>query len=80
MSVELVKEDNLKQPVFACDLKDGQIGIVIEDYGSYLGRVVQRFGDDIVTLGSGKGKGFGGECKLEIRLLKKGESIIIKDN
>jgi len=67
--------------VLARDLKDGQIAIITES-GPYNGRIVQRFGNDMVAIGLTYGNHWEdiGRNTLEVRILEDGELIKIKDN
>ena len=67
--------------VLAKDLKDGQIAIITEDC-RYNGRIVQRFGNDMVTIGLPNGNHWTNVegVTLEVRILEDGELIKIKDN
>lgn len=78
--VELISNKR-KNRVLARDLRDGQIAIIIED-GDYNGRIVQRFGNDMVTIGLTHGNHWTQveDNTLEVRILEDGELIRIKDN
>lgn len=78
--VNLENYDKPQKQYVARDLKDGQIGIVTENFENYYGRIVQRFGGKIITLGKGTINSFDDNCALEIRILKNGEKLQISDN
>ena len=78
--VELIGCERRKR-VLARDLNDGQIAVIIEE-GSYTGRIVQRFGTDLISIGLRRGQHWTNVdgVTLEVRILKEGEPIRIKDN
>ncbi len=76
MSVKLVERDLF---IEMNQLKDGQIGIVVDE-GVYCGRIVQRFGDRFVSIGISKEGSFFGGNVLNVRILKNGEKIEIVNN
>lgn len=78
--VELIGNERNNR-VLAKDLKDGQIAIITESC-PYNGRIVQRFGDDMITIGLPSGHHWTqiGNNTLEVRILEDGELIKIKDN
>ncbi len=78
--VELIGNER-KNRVLARDLRDGQIAIIIEDC-IYNGRIIQRFGDDLITIGLPSGSHWTNVegVTLEVRILEDGELIRIKDN
>jgi hypothetical protein len=65
------------------NMKDGQIGEIVQD-NVYGGRIVQRFGHKLVSLGFYSGKAwehlFQSTSTMKIRLLEKGEKIFITRN
>ncbi len=67
-----------KDKVLMCDLKDGQIAVVIEDCG-YTGRLVQRYGHRGIAIGLPAGSGWSDITTntLEVRILETGELIEI---
>ena len=78
--VELIGNER-KNRVLAKDLKDGQIAIITEDC-IYNGRIIQRFGDDLITIGLPSGSHWENieRVTLEVRILEDGDLIKIKDN
>ena len=78
--VELIGNERNNR-VLARDLKNGQIAVIIED-GSYNGRIVQRFGDDMVSIGLPHGNHWTQveHNTLEVRILEDGELIKIINN
>jgi len=82
MGVELKK--NTGRIISVHEMKDGQIGEIVQD-GVYGGRIVQRFGDVLVTVGRYAGNSwehvFSSKITItKIRLLEKGEKICITRN
>jgi hypothetical protein len=85
MSVKLSKGCS-KSVVEAKDMKDGQIGIIV-DWGSqknlYVGRIVQVFGDTLLTIGETKGQCWSQHVLKDdclVRLLEVGEMIEVTSN
>jgi hypothetical protein len=65
------------------DLKDGQIGVVVDDnYPDYKGRIVQRYKNYGVPIGlrSGCGWSHAEGNTLKVRVLEKDETLTIFDN
>jgi hypothetical protein len=64
------------------ELKDGQIAVIVEDFHDYKGRIVQRYGDNAVSLGLEAGKGWTGieYNTLKVRVLEAGETLVIYNN
>lgn len=85
MSVKLTNQVTGDIPVH--EMKDGQIA-VIKWAGSpdYIGRIVQRYGDRLITIGMKSKYGWSNlfEYELEhdliVRLLQPGETITITEN
>jgi hypothetical protein len=84
--VELVKKEE-PAGIWVGDMMDGDIGVIVEWNNSllYLGRIVQRYGDDLVAIGLSSGGGWSESlsrpCRLpsscRVRLLEKGEMLIV---
>lgn len=70
-------EGNNSDIIEAKDLKDGQIGVMIE---LYEGRIVQKHGGKIVSIGLNHGNGFSKVCSNKVRVLRNGEKIVIENN
>ena len=93
--MKVVLESEGENIIRAIDMKDGQIGIItawevglIPEY-EYLGRIVQRFGDNLVSLGKGAGSGwqnyFNGrplhnEDGYRVRILSLGSTLRIVED
>lgn len=78
-----LKEELVPAGTMAKDLRDGQLAIVIEDYFDYKGRIIQKFGDDLVTIGMSRGNGWvggGGVNTLKVRILEDGELLTVSNN
>ena len=60
----------------AHQLADGQLAVVTEG-GAYQGRIVQRVGEGIITVGGGTANRFHGNNSLTVRLLEKGEFLVV---
>lgn len=80
--VELTNKTDNTIPVR--ELKDGQIGVITEWNGKeYRGEVIQIYGSQIITLGSGVDGGWNtipqnDSCR--VRVLASGETLTIKNN
>ena len=68
-------------------MRDGQIGEIVQwSDPKHIGRIVQRFGSDIITIGMPKGESWSGICNrgevdgCQIRLLEVGETLEIEHN
>ena len=79
-----LKEELVPARTVAKDLRDGQLAVVIDnEYNGYKGRIIQKFGDDLVTIGMSTGNGWRGGANintLEVRVLKDGEVLIVSNN
>lgn len=77
-----LKSDEKPTTVMAKDLEDGQIAVIVEDFSDYKGRVIQKFGDNLVTIGMGSGQGWcnGDSVTLLVRVLENGEELIVTNN
>lgn len=71
------------------EMEDCDVGVLIDKtgYGSRSGRIVQRYKDNLITLGSNSGHGWSsyfkslnefGESKFNVQLLKKGDMIVFE--
>lgn len=88
MSAKLVGSKN---PIMIniLEMKDGQVGVIQPDFGAdYAGRIVQRFGESLITLGRHSGNGWsilfrnreaGSVLTGSVRLLTK-EDLVQFDN
>jgi hypothetical protein len=79
MSAQLINKDNRNLTTVG-KLKDGQIAIMVDN--SYVGLVVQRYGDNCVAIGKSSLYGWS-SCNnniLTVRILEDGELIEIFDN
>jgi len=78
-----LKEELVSAETLAKDLRDGQLAVVIDDeYGSYKGRIIQKFGDDLVTIGMPTGNGWRGGANvntLKVRILEDGELLTVSN-
>lgn len=78
-----LKEELVPAETMAKDLRDGQLAVVIEDYFDYKGRIIQKFGDDLVAVGMCSGNGWIGGANvntLKVRILEDGELLIVSNN
>jgi hypothetical protein len=64
------------------ELNDGQIAVIVDSFGDYQGRVVQRYGNDAVALGMPSGNGWTNiELNtLRVRVLEADETLVISKN
>ena len=64
------------------ELKDGQIAVIVDSFGDYKDRIVQRYGNDVVALGMASGNGWTnvGSNTLKVRVLEAGETLVISNN
>jgi hypothetical protein len=77
-----LNEEKVKT-LLAKDLKDGQLAVIVEDYSNYKGRIVQKYGDDLVAIGLPTGNGWScraDEVTLEVRVLQDGETLTVLNN
>lgn len=86
MGLEL-KTENTRDWVYMHEMKDGEIGIVIED--NYKDRIIQCYSQSIkqenytsiISLGFHSGKSWtfkkGTECNNKVKILPKGTELII---
>lgn len=77
-----LKSDEKLTTIMAKDLEDGQMAVIIEDFNDYKGRVIQKFGDNLVTIGMSRGNGWcnGDSVTLLVRVLENGEELIVTNN
>lgn len=77
-----LKSDEKPTTVMAKDLEDGQIAVIVENFSDYKGRVVQKYGDDLVTIGMSSYRGWpnGNSVTLLVRILEEGELLTITNN
>jgi CO dehydrogenase/acetyl-CoA synthase delta subunit len=78
-----LKEELVPAVTMAKDLRDGQLAVVIEDFLDYKGRIIQKFGDDLVTIGMSSGNGWvdGANINtLKVRILEDGELLTVSNN
>lgn len=78
-----LKEELGPPTIMAKDLRDGQLAVVVESFSDYKGRIVQKYGNDIVTIGMSCGNGWSGgaDCvTLAVRILKDGELLTVSKN
>ena len=67
--------------IMAKDLKDGQLAVITETYSNYKGKIVQKYGEDLVTIGMPTGNGWtNGANVLTVRVLKDGEILTVTNN
>lgn len=86
MSVKLTNQ--IIEDISVYEMKDGQIAVITKWGGSpyYIGRIVQRYGNNLITIGMDCGRTWPGlfnekpDSELRVRLLKPGETITIVKN
>jgi hypothetical protein len=69
--------------IMAKDLKDGQLAVITESFSNYRGRIVQKYGEDLISVGMPTGNGWkGGDYRvtLAVRVLKDGEILTVTNN
>jgi hypothetical protein len=79
-------ENNINDSIPLNDMKDGQIGVIVKWKGDgYLGRIVQRHWNTLISVGMCSGKSwpnifndYSGE--LRIRLIRKDETLCVDNN
>lgn len=83
----MVKLKSTKNIIKASEMKDGQIGVIHEHLcADYVGRIVQRYREVLITIGESSGSSFpsllGSSAAeiVEIRLLEVGDIIEIVKN
>lgn len=77
-----LKSNEKPNTIMAKYLEDGQIAVIVEDFSDYKGRVIQKFGDNLVTIGMSSGQGWcnGDSVTLLVRVLENGEELIVTNN
>lgn len=78
---------NKPRGICAKDMKDGDVGVITAwTYGLYIGRVVQRYKDCLICLGTKSGNGWGEYFKSShrneedrVRLLVPGDELIVEE-
>jgi len=75
-----------KTSVCVSEMKDGDVAVIVDwTCRSYIGRVVQRYGDYLITIGGRcsqgwgeyfKSENIGGSC--EVRILEKDETLVVE--
>lgn len=75
-----LKENLVEDVIEMCDLKDGQIAVVIDNRYNYKGQIVQRYKDVVITLGAPSGKGWStpNGSNLKVKVLKPGTILILE--
>jgi hypothetical protein len=77
-----LNEEKVKT-LLAKDLKDGQLAVIVESYSNYKGRIVQKYGDDLVAIGLPTGNGWTNGANvvtLAVRVLQDGEILTVLNN
>ena len=79
-----LKNELVQNELLAKDLKDGQLAIIIDDalVGHYKGRIVQRYEDSMIAIGSPSGMSWEDITSntLKVRLLQDGELLVVTNN
>lgn len=79
MSVQL-KDSNNRNLIETSQLQDGQIAVIV-NYQPYIGRVVQRVGDRLQTIGGTQGNSWTiSGPTFKVRPLEVGETIEVTGN
>ena len=82
MSAKLVnKEDDMT--VCACDMKNGQLGVIVEwPFKSFIGVVVQAYENQLIPIGYADAWDNRSNLKFDcrVRLLRPNETIVVIDN
>jgi len=68
---------------FVTSMLDGDIAVITNwSVSNYVGRIVQRYGDSLITLGEDSGWGWGeyfknvkSDSQCRVRILEKGETL-----
>lgn len=69
--------------LLAKDLADGQLAVIVDDCSNYKGRIVQKYGGNLVAVGLSTGNGWYGGADtvtLEVRVLQDGETLTVLNN
>ena len=79
--VRLDDEQN-RRVIPMSSLKDGQLAVIIDERHGYTGRIVQRYGDDGITIGMPQGNEWYNidRVSLLVRVLGEGETLVITNN
>ena len=88
--MKVVLESEGENIIRSIDMKDGQIGIITawRIFPEYQGRIVQRFGNDLIALGKGEQRGWrdyfrepaNNEDKYCVRILPPGSTLRIVED
>jgi hypothetical protein len=75
-----LKENLVEDVTKMSDLRDGQIAVIIEDFADYKGRIVQKFGSIVITLGMDSGACWNNAetTTLEVKVLEPGTTLILE--
>ena len=79
----ILKNELEPKQLIASELKDGQLAIIIDTgFEHYYGRIVQRYGNSMVSIGLREGKSWSDiTCNtLKVRVLDEGEIIVVTNN
>ena len=81
MAVELLKEEPI-EGILVSEMKDGDVGvIVVWEPTEYIGRIVQRHEDELISIGKAYKYRWNAIYRLpsacRVRVLKKGEKLVI---
>jgi hypothetical protein len=76
-------QNEVKLGIPVREMSDGQIGIIVSwsGFGNYVGRIVQRYGDTLISLQKPSGNSWSQitlEDDCRVRILQKGETLIIE--
>ena len=78
-------KDKSKSDVSVTEMKDGDIAIITDwPGGGYVGWIVQRYGDDLITVGDNWGHGWSlffkddhsKQCR--VRILESGDELVVE--
>ena len=81
MAVKLLKEEPIND-VLVNDMEDGEIGVIVAwEPNEYIGRIVQRHEDELISIGKAYRYRWNAIDRLpsacRVRVLKKGEKLVI---
>ncbi len=78
--IKLVEEEKLKG-IWVSDMKDGDVGVIVDcKIDCYVGRIVQRYINVLITIGTSNGHWshiFDLPKNFRVRVLEKGETLIV---
>lgn len=78
--IELVKKERPER-IWVGSMEDGDVGVIVSHMSSYyLGRIVQKHGDSLVSIGMQHNHGWNPirtSPDFRVRLLEKGEMLIV---